>query len=268
MPDDAAPIRSSWRTSAGLSALTVAVVAAVIFGVSGLAGAADRSTASCGAGMPKLTVDGVGQATTTPNLLTVVVQVAATGPSATTALAADNAKADAAVSAFTFGGVQPKDIQTSALSLQPQYAYPKGVPTVTGYQVSNSITATLREIAKSGAVIDGVVGVAGNAVQIESVGFSSRNPGVAEDLARSRAATQAVTHAKALARAAGRSLGSVCSVTDQTTQTPAGPGDDKLQFSAAGTSAPAVPIESGSSTQSAQVSMVYALAPPSGHSRR
>ena len=32
-------------------------------------------------------------------------------------------------------------------TLQPQYAYPKGVPTLTGYQVTNTITTTLRNSA-------------------------------------------------------------------------------------------------------------------------
>ena len=55
---------------------------------------------------------------------------------------------------------------------------------MTGYQVSNSIVATLRDISKAGTTIDGVVGVAENAVQIESIGFSASNPNVVEDQAR------------------------------------------------------------------------------------
>jgi uncharacterized protein YggE len=252
------------------SVLIVAVAAAVLLGGAGLgvafarqpaAAAPVRAQASCGPTTPKLTVEGVGEATATPDLLTVVVQVDAAGPSATAALASDNTKAGAAVAAFRYGGVEPKDIQTSGLSLQPQYAYPKGVPTVTGYQVTNSVTATLRSVAKSGAVIDGVVGVAGNAVQIESIGFSADHPGVVEDRARAQAATQAVAHAKALARAAGRSLGRVCSLTDQSPPVAAGVTNGALAYSSAGADAAAVPIESGSQTESAQVSLVYALQP-------
>ena len=133
--------------------LTVAVVALVLGGTA-LGVAADRSNptvhsvVSCSSTTPKLTVQGTGQATVTPNLLTVVVNVNASGSSATAALASDNAKANAAVAALKYGGVAAKDIQTSGLNLQPQYAYPKGVPTLTGYQVSNTVTATLRNISK------------------------------------------------------------------------------------------------------------------------
>ena len=260
--------------AAGPSALIVAVVVAVLLGGAALglavgrqptAAAAARAPASCGPTTPKLTVQGVGEATATPDLLTVVVQVDAAGPSATAALASDNTKAGAAVAAFRYGGVEPKDIQTSGLSLQPQYAYPKGVPTVTGYQVTNSVTATLRNVSKSGAVIDGVVGVAGNAVQIESVGFSADHPAVLEDRARARAATQAVAHAKALARAAGRSLGRVCSLTDQSPPAATGAANGALAFSSAGSDVAAVPIESGSQSESDQVSLVYALQPLVAH---
>jgi hypothetical protein len=251
-------------------AVVVAVVAVVLGGLA-LGVAAAKSTpsrqasTSCGPGTPKLTVQGTGQAAATPDLVTVVVQVDTTGPSATSALASDNTEADAVVAAFTNGGVESRDIQTSGLSLQPQYAYPKGVPTITGYQVTNSITATLRDVAKAGTTIDAVVGVAGDAVQIESIGFSASNPSVVADLARARAATQAVLHATSLAKAAGRSLGPVCSLTDQS-QIP-NPDLNSAGFAAEAptSNASEVPIESGSQTQSAQVSLVYALEPSSRH---
>jgi uncharacterized protein YggE len=215
--------------------------------------------ASCGPTAPKLSVVGTGQATVTPDLLTVVVQVDAGGPSAAAALATDNAEAAGALTTFEDGGVQSKDISTSGLSLAPQYAYPKGVPTVTGYDVDNTVTATLRDISKAGAIIDAVVGSAGNALQIESIGFSSSDPGVAQDRARADATTQAVVHARALARAAGRSLGPVCTVTDQSQVVQ--PGFDQLAAPSAGDTSAAVPISSGQQTQTAQVSLVYSLGP-------
>jgi hypothetical protein len=217
--------------------------------------------ASCGPTAPKLSVVGTGQATVTPDLLTVVVQVDAAGPSAVAALATDNTEAARAMSTFEVGGVQAKDIATSGLSLAPQYVYPKGVPTLTGYEVDNTITATLGDIAKSGSIIDAVVGSAGDALQIESIGFSSADPSIGQDRARASAAAQAEAHARALAHAAGRSLGPVCTLTDQSAAVE--PGFDQLAVpSAAGdANAAEVPISSGQQTQTAQVSLVYALGP-------
>ncbi len=253
--------RRSW-----LSLLVVGMVVAVILGgialgvAVGKSGAVASHPASCGSSSPKLTVHGTGVATAAPDLLTIVVQVTATGPSATVALATDNTKATAVVTALRNGGAQASDIQTSDLSVQPQYAYPKGIPTVSGYQVDNTITATLHDIATSGAVIDAVVGAAGNAAQIESLSFSTRATGVVEARARARATTQAVVHARALAHAAGRSLGPVCSLTDQTQVSVLGQQTKGLSFASAAAS-PDVPIEAGSQTQTAEVVLVYALAP-------
>ena len=255
------------RRPVGRTLLVVAVgLAVVIAGVAlGITVArsdpAGSRQASCGPTAPKLSVVGTGQATVTPDLLTVVVQVDAAGPSAVAALATDNTEAARAMSTFEVGGVQAKDIATSGLSLAPQYVYPKGVPTLTGYEVDNTITATLADIAKSGSIIDAVVGSAGDALQIESIGFSSADPSIGQDRARASAAAQAEAHARALAHAAGRSLGPVCTLTDQSAAQE--PGFDQLALpSAAGdANAAEVPISSGQQTQTAQVSLVYALEP-------
>jgi uncharacterized protein len=247
-----------------MPALVVAAVVAVALGGTSLgvasqsSGAVDRPPARCGPTAAKLTVQGTGQSTGTPDLLTVVAQVSASGASATAAMANDNTLATAVVAALRSGGVASKDIQTSDLTLQPQYIYPKGVPTITGYAVTNSITATLHDIATSGTVIDAVVAAGGNAVQIQSLGFSASDPSLVAARARARAATQAVSRARALARAAGQSLGPVCSLTDRPEGLVDDNSTDDLRFSAAGTAAPAA-IESGSQTQSAQVTLVYAL---------
>ena len=257
-----------WSTR---TVLTVGVVGAVALGGVALgvavnnAGATGKPAVSCSSTTPKLTVQGTGQATAPPNLLTIVVAVNASGSSANQALASDNIKVTGAVAAFKSGGVLAKDIQTTDLSLQTQYAYPRGVPTVTGYQVTNTVTAALRDLAKAGAVIDAVVGAAGNAVQIQSVAFSFSDPARVEDEARALAVAQAVSHAKAMAHAAGRALGAVCSLTDQTL--PPEPGGDE-NFSSAGTATSAalpVPIEAGSQSESDQITLVYALAPLSGN---
>jgi uncharacterized protein YggE len=250
--------------------LVVAVVVAVALGGVALGVAAAKNSGAvapprvgCGPTAAKVSVLGTGQATGKPNLLTVVVQVAASGASAAAALTTDSTLAGGVVTAFKDGAVAAKDIQTSNLTLQPQYAYPKGVPTVIGYQVTNSITATLHDSTKSGAIIDAVVGAGGNAVQIQSIGFSSRDPSLGDARARARATTQAVVHARALARAAGKTLGPVCSLTDES-GVPEGARSAE-PFSSLAAGAANVPIESGSQTQSAQVSLVYALGPTIGH---
>jgi uncharacterized protein len=254
--------RPSGRSLLAMAVVLAVVIAGVALGLTLTRSPSDRAKeAACGPTAPKLSVVGTGQATVSPDLLTVVVQVDARGPSAAAALATDNAEAAGALTTLEQGGVQAKDIATSGLSLQPQYAYPKGIPTVTGYDVDNTVTATLEDIAKAGAVIDAVVGSAGNALQIESIGFSSADPSLGQDRARARAASVSEAHAGALARAAGRSLGSVCTLTDQSQAQEPDDGQLALPSAAGHASAPEVPISAGQQTQTAQVSLVYALEP-------
>jgi uncharacterized protein len=173
-------------------------------------------------------------------------------------LSQNNAKVSQAVSALGANGVAARDVQTTGLSLQAQYAYPHGLPTLTGYSATNTITATLRDTATAGAAIDAVVSATGNAAQINSLSFSFGSPTLVEDQARADAVHQAVSHARAMAAASGRTLGPVCSLTDNTHSSGAYPGLDYAQNSVAGAASP-VPVEPGTQTETDQVTLVYAL---------
>jgi uncharacterized protein YggE len=243
-------------------------VAALLVGGAGLGlaidehGSSTTHAVSCSGTTPKLTVQGTGSASGTPNVLTLVLQVTTTAGSATAALSQNNTKVDGTVLALLAGGATKKDIQTSGLSVNPQYSYPKGIQTITGYQVANTVTATLHDVAKSGAAIDDVVNAAGNAAQINSLTFSFNNESAVQDEARSSAVHQAVSHAHAMAQAAGERLGAICSLTDNTNTSPPEPeifGSVPTATSAGSLASPSVPIESGSSTETDQVTVVYAL---------
>ena len=135
------------------------------------------TTASgCGSAAPHLTVQGTGEASATPDVLTAVFGFTTTAGSSAAALSENNAQVNQALLALTGNGVARRDVQTTGLSLQPQYAYPKGVPTLTGYQVTNTVTATLRDTTTAGAAIDAVVNASGNAAQINSLTFSFGDP--------------------------------------------------------------------------------------------
>lgn len=210
---------------------------------------------SCSPNSAKLTVQGVGLATGTPDTLTVDVNVSATDATAQAALAEDNTKAAAVIAAFTAGGVTKQNIQTTGLSVQPNYTLMHGTEVLTGYGVNNSVTAMITNLGTAGSVIDAVSGAAGNAGQINSLSFSIKDTRHLEDQARTDAVHQAVGHAQTMAASARERLGVVCSLTDTTptSQAPSG-----LQ-NAAGIAASPVPLEVGSQQASAQVTIVYSL---------
>ena len=146
---------------------------------------------SCGGSAPKLTVQGTGLASGTPDLLTVSVGIDVTDPTANAALADDNTKATAVIDGpRPRGASRAKDVQTSDVSINPQYNS-KGV--ITGYKVTNTLTAKLRNFTTAGSVIDSIAGAAGNATRLDSLTFSVEDTRALEDRARTDAVHQAVS---------------------------------------------------------------------------
>ena len=249
--------------TAGLLALAAAIAAtAAIDSESGTAPAAattSSATASCGTSAPHLTVQGSGQGSGTPDVLTAVFGFSTTAGSSAAALSQNNAKVALALQALSANGVAARDTQTTGLNLSAQYAYPHGVATLTGYQATQTVSAVLRHPSTEGAAIDAVVTATGNAAQISSLTFSFADPGAVQDRARTAAVHQAVAHAQAMAAAADRKLGPVCSLTDDTQ--PAGSGSSQNFNGLDGLPAATapLPLAPGTQVESDQVTMVYAL---------
>jgi hypothetical protein len=258
------PSDRRWHASGRFVVAAIALGALVVAGT-GLALAlsagaitAAATPAGCNSAQPRLTVQGTGQSHGTPDVLTAVFGFSSSAPSATAALSQNNADVNQVLLALSGKGVAQSDVQTTGLTLAPQYAYPHGVQTRTGFAATNTVTATLRDIKTAGDSIDAVVNAAGDAATINSLTFSFANPAQVEDQARSQAVHQAVAHAAAMAAAAGRRLGPVCSLTDNTQPSLLEPFAS-AGYAASTNQAAAVPLEPGSQAESDQVTMVYAL---------
>lgn len=208
--------------------------------------------AACAGNAPKLTVEGSGTASAAPDLITVDMGIDVTAATARDAMDQDDSAAAGLISALDHDGVPSADIQTSDLSLQPNYDL---AGQVTGYHVSDTLTAELHDFATAGGTVDDVAQAAGDAARIDSLQFSMDDPRTLEDRARRDAVHQAVSHAGALAQAAGDRLGPVCSLTDDA----ASPNPVRSDQAAAGDAAAAVPVQAGTEQVEAQVTLVYAL---------
>jgi uncharacterized protein len=254
------------RGRTGRAVLVGGVVVALAVGGVGLGLAASQSpgaplaqaspSALCASSAPKLTVAGSGLASATPNLLTVAIDINVTGSGAQVSLTDDSSRAGAVTAVLEPGGVAAQDIQTSDVSLQPQYSL---TGAVTGYQMSNTITAKLRDFTTAGSILDQLASAGGNATRIDSLTFSIADPRSIEDQARTDAVHQAVSHAQSMARAAGERLGPVCSMSDQSSAT--FPQYNTFDEAAPGMTASGatVPLEAGTQQESAQVTLVYGL---------
>ena len=79
---------------------------------------------------------------------------------------ANNGAMTKVLAALKAAGIEDKDLQTSRLSLLPQYAGSNrpGPNTLTGYRASNRVTVRLRDVSKVASVIDTLVGAGANEI--------------------------------------------------------------------------------------------------------
>lgn len=161
---------------------------------------------------PSITATGVGVVSGTPDVLTVQLGVQTQAKTASDALADNNKRAADLIATLSAQGVDKKDVSTSELSIYPSYN--SNGTTITGYQVSNLVTAVLRDVDKAGSVIDAAAKAAGDAIRLNQVGFSFADDSELRAQARATAVKNALAQAKQMADAAGVSLGPVLSISE------------------------------------------------------
>jgi uncharacterized protein YggE len=247
--------------------LTLAAVAAVaVLAVagcgqdSGSAAAAPAAGVSTDDGRPSIAARGIGEVKGTPDTLRVVLGVETRSASAQEALAANNDKANALINTLKQKGVEAKDIQTSQLSIHPTYD-DKG-QRITGYQVNNQVTAVLHDITGAGGLIDAAAGAAGDAVRVQSIGFSIDDDSALKAQARTQAVHQAQLQAEQMAKAAGVKLGRIRLISEVPASGPM-PYYDQLGGAAkdAARAASPLPIEPGQQELRLTVDVVWEIAP-------
>ena len=243
-----------------LAATALAGVAALVLsGCASPAGGEESTSASLAeGGVSTITAEGIGEVTGTPDVLTVGLGVETRGASANETLAANNEKAEALIRVLKDRGVADKDLQTSGLSIYP--TYDDQGRRITGYQVNNSVTAKLRDLAGAGALIDAAAEAAGDAVRVNHLGFSIDDDSALRATARADAVRRARDQAEQMAQAAGVKLGKVRSISEASSSTPPQPfpyyaGD----AAAAAPKAAAVPIAPGSQELTLRVVAIYEI---------
>lgn len=154
-----------------------------------------------------------GRTTRVPDVATIRSGVVSQGATAAAALADNAARMARVLAAVKRAGVQPRDVQTSHVSLSPQYRYADGKPpVVTGYQATNSVSIRFRDIAASGAILDALVAEGAN--QIDGPNLSLDEPDAALDEARADAVKRARARAELYARAAGLTVARIVSISE------------------------------------------------------
>jgi len=215
------------------------------------------TTAVPAAGAARITVTGSGNVSGVPNQLSLSMGVQTSAGSVATALRQANAAARSVAAVLRRSGVAASDIQTSGLSIYPNYSNSSGVPS--GYQVSEQLTITLRRLSVAGSQISAAARAGGNATTIDGVSLNLSDTSTLLASAREKAVADAKAKAAAYAHALGRPLGAVVSMSEATPAVPFQPLP--MAASASGSRAPSpVPVHPGTQQLSVTVTVVFALA--------
>ena len=101
--------------------------------------------------VPQLQANGSGEVMVTPDIAVVTVGVTAQAATASAALAANSAELTKAIAAIRAAGIVDKDIATAGFSIDPVYDQADNRPSdqppqILGYQVTNQLRVTVRDI--------------------------------------------------------------------------------------------------------------------------
>ncbi len=199
-----------------------------------------------------VTVTGEASLSVAPDAAVIRIGVTSVGKTAKAASEINTKEMTAVLAAIKASGIAERDIQTSRLSLQPQYDPNKaGTARLLGFQVTNQLTVTIRDIGKLPELLDSAVGAGAN--EMSGIEFIVSKQSNLLDQARGEAIADAHRKAELYAKAAGAKIGPVLAITEEG----ASPPHPVMKALRAG----AVPIAPGEQTLRASVTVSYELMP-------
>jgi uncharacterized protein YggE len=203
-------------------------------------------------------VTGEGKATAVPDVAILTLGVQAQESTVAQAQSETSSAMNAIVGELKSAGVADKDIQTQQYYITPVWTTNKdtGQQTLAGYRVTNTVTAKIRTVAKTGDIINAVVSAGGNYTTINSISFTVDNPSPYQKTARQAAMADAQARAKTLADAAGVKLGAPTYISESGNFLPI----VNVPVPSAGAPAPSPPpISPGEATITVDVQVVYSI---------
>jgi len=231
-----------------------AIAAAFLLPHAALAQTAGAPPAAVEAKTQIIQVTGTGSVHAEPDLATIRVGVTTEDTNAEEAVARNSAATQKVIKVLEAASIDKKDLKTSNFSVFPQYRTDADKKQTLLYRASNTVTVTVRDMAKVGDVLGKVVSAGSN--QITGPNFQVSEPEKYLNEARKKAVENALAKADVYARAAHLKLGQVLEIVEPGA---AAPLYSSHAAGAVRSLAAPVPIETGEETLQAQVVLVIEL---------
>ena len=202
-----------------------------------------------------LSVSAQAESSRVPDVASLSTGVVTQAGDANAALRANATQMAKVMAAIKAAGIAERDIQTSGISVNPQYKYRDNqAPTITGYQASNTVNIKVRQIDKLGKVLDALV--ASGANQVNGPSFEIDKPEAVYDEARRAALDKAQQRAAMYAKALGMRVRRIVSISE-------GGGFVRpmpmMMSRAMADKVESSPVSPGETTLSANLDMVFEL---------
>lgn len=206
-----------------------------------------------------ISVNGTGKVSGKPDVAKLALGVHAESDTVQNARDRAATSLDAIIKTLKTNGVADKDIQTQQFNIQPQYDYSNGNQRLRGFQVTNVLSVTLRDINKTSQVVDDAVRAGGNETTIQNLAFTIDKPDDLKQQAREKAVADAKSKAETLAKAAGVSVGDAMNISESSYAPPIFDARAGIAGPATGEAAPSTPIQPGELDVTVDVSVTWSI---------
>lgn len=198
-----------------------------------------------------------------PDTAIVAISVVTQNKSALEAQQENATRTDAVVRAVKAAAGANAEVKTSGYNVQPQRMYRENQPpTITGYEVRNSVTVTLSELNKVGNVLDAAAQAGSN--EVAGIMFTLRQDRQARDRALTEATREAMSKAQVIAQALGGRVVRIVEVQEEgffmRPPIPYGTGEFAMARVAAGAQVQ-TPIEIGTLDVMSRVQVIAEVEP-------
>jgi uncharacterized protein YggE len=161
----------------------------------------------------RLDISATGEVTRVPDLAVINAGVVTRSTTAGGAIQQAATRMARVREALRQAGIADRDIQTSNISLEPQYTYANNQPPkLNGYSATNQLSIRFRDIENTGKILDALVAQGAN--QINGPNLTIDKPEAALDEARAKAVAAARARADLYARSLGMRVVRVVSVSE------------------------------------------------------
>ena len=162
--------------------------------------------------IPQISVSGEGKIKVVPDMVEINVGFMNSGKDAKEVKKANDAVVDKVVKFLKKSGILATDYKTTQVSLYKSYDYQKKA---NNYQANQSLTLTLKDLSKYGAIMDGLNEAGVNS--INGIEFKSSKMEELEREARKKAMLDAKQKAEDYASVLGQKSGKAINITDNST---------------------------------------------------